>query len=336
MDNKKKDNIGNNMISIEIIFSVLIIVGIVSIIVYVSFALTSDTRKINNQAEATIILTNVLENINSRDYDNFTDYIDNLSILGLTKSIENEKQFIVVDGSMSTEKIFGVDLPDGYTLGLIIEDLNAEFDIIKKIDISITYDVAGLDEEVTMSTIIQKEMIDSCNEPNFTSEYFLEAGISETDYEIIPIKYNDSIGRFVVTTSADTEWYNYSSKEWATILVLPKRTSIDLKTIFIEATGIINSQDEAIENYMYVWIPNFSHKNDQSYFRYGASKNIIKLDFKYIDGEYLYLNTVGEEVENVSEECSFAGINGVWRNINSDDVYFEEFSKTKFGPINRY
>ena len=250
--------------------------------------------------------------------------------------IENEKQFIVVDGSMSTEKIFGVDIPDGYTLGLIIEDLNAEFDIIKKIDISITYDVAGLDEEVTMSTIIQKEMIDSCNEPNFTSEYFLEAGISETDYEIIPIKYNDSIGRFVVTTSADTEWYNYSSKEWATILVLPKRTSIDLKTIFIEATGIINSQDESIENYMYVWIPNFSHKNDQSYFRYGASKNIIKLDFKYIDGEYLYLNTVGEEVENVSEECSFAGINGVWRNINSDDVYFEEFSKTKFGPINRY
>ena len=77
-------------------------------------------------------------------------------------------------------------------------------------------------------------------------------------------------------------------------------------------------------------------KNNQSYFRYGASKNIIKMDFKYIDGKYLYLNTVGEEIENISKECSFSGIAGVWRNINSEDIYTEEFNKTKYGPIERH
>ena len=67
-----------------------------------------------------------------------------------------------------------------------------------------------------------------------------------------------------------------------------------------------------------------------------ASKNIIKMDFKYIDGNYLYLNTVGEEIENISKECSFSGIAGVWRNLNSEDIYITEFNKTKYGPIERH
>lgn len=335
MENNKK-SVGNNIISIEVIFSILIIVGIVSIISYVSLFFTSNTKKIGSQSEAMIILTNALENINSRDYENFSEYIENISILGLTKSIENGKQYITVNGDEVQDKFLGVIVPKGYILELVIEDLNQEFDIIKKIDISITYDVQGLDEELKMTTIIQNEMIDNCNEPNFTSEYFLEAGIEVDDFEIIPIKYSENVKDYIVTTSADSEWYNYSSKEWARVLVLPKRSSIDLKSMFIDATGVVNTQDESIENYMYIWIPNFSVKNNQSYFRYGASKNIIKMDFKYIDGNYLYLNTVGEEIENISKECSFSGIAGVWRNLNSEDIYITEFNKTKYGPIERH
>ena len=52
--------------------------------------------------------------------------------------------------------------------------------------------------------------------------------------------------------------------------------------------------------------------------------------------KYLYINTVGEEIENISKECSFSGIAGVWRNINSEDVYIMEFNKTKYGPIERH
>lgn len=334
---ERKNNVGINIISIEFIFSLLIIIGIVSIIIYVCTILTSNTNKINKSAEATIILTNILENINSRDYDNFTNYINNVSILGLTKSIENDKQYILVDGEASQDKFLGVEIPSGYILELIIESLNNEFDIVKKVSISITYDVEGYDEEVTMSTIIQNDMIDECNEPNFSSEYFKEAGVGLEEYEIIPIKYSESDNSYVVTTSADSEWYNYSSKEWAKVLVFPKRTSINMRSLYISSTGVVNDADDSINNYMYVWIPNFSVKNNQSYFRYGAGKNVIKTDFKYIDGKYLYLNTVGEEVDNISKECSFAGVFGVWRNVaNVDDVYFQEFNKTKYGPLTVY
>lgn len=284
---KKRENVGSNLISIELIFSILIILGIISIIMYVSVALKTDTKKINKAAEATIMLTSLLENINSRDYDNFTNYIENLSILGLTKSIENEKQYITVTGGSSEEKILGVNIPEGFDLQLIIEELNEEFDIIKKVDISITYMVDNKYEEVNMSTIIQKEMIGECNEPRFTSEYFSSLDIDVENSEIIPIKYSDDAKSFIVTTSADSEWYNYSAKDWARVLVFPKRTSINLKEIYVGKNGIVNSNDESIENYMYVWIPNFTVKNNQSYFRYGAGKNIIKMDFSYIDSKYL-------------------------------------------------
>ena len=333
---KKRENVGSNLISIELIFSILIILGIISIIMYVSVALKTDTKKINKAAEATIMLTSLLENINSRDYDNFTNYIENLSILGLTKSIENEKQYITVTGGSSEEKILGVNIPEGFDLQLIIEELNEEFDIIKKVDISITYMVDNKYEEVNMSRIIQKEMIGECNEPRFTSEYFSSLDIDVENSEIIPIKYSDDAKSFIVTTSADSEWYNYSAKDWARVLVFPKRTSINLKEIYVGKNGIVNSNDESIENYMYVWIPNFTVKNNQSYFRYGAGKNIIKMDFSYIDSKYLYFHKVGEEIGDISKECSFSGVYGVWRNVNTEDIYMNEFSNTKYGPINNH
>lgn len=333
---KSSENLGSNMISIELIFSVLIILGIISIVMYVSVALKSDTKKINKSAEATIMLTSVLENINSRDYDSFSNYIENLSILGLTKNIENEKLHISVLGGSSEEKILGVNVPDGYKLFLVIEELNEEFDIIKKIDVSIGYNVEGKYEEVHMSTIIQKAMIGECNEPRFTSEYFTSLDIDVENSEIIPIKYSEDSKSYVVTTSADSEWYNYSSKEWARVLIFPKRTSINLKDIYVQSTGLVNTNDESIENYMYAWIPNFTVKSNQSYFRYGAGKNIIKMDFSYIDGKYLYFNTVGEEIEDISKDCSFSGVYGVWRNVNSNDVYMNEFSSTKYGPLISY
>ena len=49
---KKRENVGSNLISIELIFSILIILGIISIIMYVSVALKTDTKKINKAAEA--------------------------------------------------------------------------------------------------------------------------------------------------------------------------------------------------------------------------------------------------------------------------------------------
>ena len=83
------------------------------------------------------------------------------------------------------------------------------------------------------------------------------------------------------------------------------------------------------------WIPNFSRKDNISYFRYKNGKNSIKQDLLYNNGEYLYINTISEVVEDISDECNFNGISGVWRKVdNLDDIYFNSFNSTRFGPIN--
>ena len=68
---------------------------------YVSVAIKSDTKKINKTTEATIMLTSILENIGSRDYDNFTKnqyyrvyYKENFLGLGATDS-ENQNLKVI-------------------------------------------------------------------------------------------------------------------------------------------------------------------------------------------------------------------------------------------------
>ena len=58
---KKRENVGSNLISIELIFSILIILGIISIIMYVSVALKTDTKKINKAQEIMTILQIILK-----------------------------------------------------------------------------------------------------------------------------------------------------------------------------------------------------------------------------------------------------------------------------------
>lgn len=131
----------------------------------------------------------------------------------------------------------------------------------------------------------------------------------------------------------DDQWYNYYAKEWAKILVFPK-SGETIKNQFINNKGVINNTPE-LQKYMYTWIPNFSVRDNISYFRYGSGKNLIRQDVLYSNGEYLYLNTISDDIPDISNECSFYGINGVWRKVNdADDVYFTAFNVTKFGPIN--
>ena len=57
------------------------------------------------------------------------------------------------------------------------------------------------------------------------------------------------------------------------------------------------------------------------------------MDFNYIDGKYLYLNKIGEEVKDISEECNFEGVYGVWKKIDDQtNVYYKNFNKTKYAP----
>lgn len=283
-----------------------------------------------------IIASNIMENIKSRSYDDVEKYLEELSYVGITKKIENNIQYVTVYGNEFSEKFFGTTIPKDYIVEFEAENNAEGFNVQKKISI-LLYQIDKSDG-FEISTIIERENINECNTPIISDEYFKEFGFSEDEYEFIPIKYSKDKGCFVITTKDDNEWFNYSAKQWAKVLVFYRDGDI-LKDFFINEDGTINDISYYnnmvldIRNYMYVWIPNFSMKDDITYFRYKAGKKAIKTDLNYVDGKYLYLNKIGEEVKDISEECSFEGIYGVWRKLGDEqDVYYSNFNKTKYAP----
>lgn len=191
-----------------------------------------------------------------------------------------------------------------------------------------------------METLIEREKIEEVNEPIINNDYFKFLNIDVDDYDIIPIKYSKDLNSYIVTTFGDSEWYNYSCKEWAKVLLFAKEGYVS-KDYFIDINGNISKyatySDTVLNlyNYMYTWIPNFSKKDNETFFRYAAGKNAIKLDYLQEGDKYLYYYSVSEEIENIYPTCSFDGVCGVWRNVlDTEDEYYKNFSETKYGPLN--
>lgn len=326
----------NKILIIESILSFFIIITISSLITVVCLKIKAESKNVNSSTRDSIIITNILENMNSRRYAIIKEYIDELSAFGVTKTFEENEQVITVDGNVFQGRFFGTEIPKGYIVELRIRDLNDDFDIQKSIHIAIKNN----NQVSEISSSIQREIVDNCNKPEISNEYFKDLEISLDEYEVIPIKYSYKTNSYVVTTKGDNDWYNYYTKEWAKVLIFPIYGE-DLKNQFIDSAGNISNQINYngytldLKNYIYIWIPNFSIKDNISYFRYEDGKNSIKQDLLYNDGEYLYINTISEVVEDISDECNFNGISGVWRKAdNKEDIYFNSFNSTRFGPIN--
>lgn len=327
---------------IEIIFIIIIMCIVISIITVISVNIKSKVQSINKNTEVTLIATNILENINSRTYDDIDEYIKEFSGVGVTKKLEESVQNITINGNEFNETFFGVEIPRGYIVEINVERINSNFDIEKEIEVILKYNINNQEEQFELSTTLQKENIEECNKPIISDKYLESLELNTDEYDIIPIKYSTDLDSFIVTNSNDSEWYNYSAKKWAKIIVF-SRYADNLKDLFIDENGIVKKQVKYgnlnldITNYIYVWIPNFSIKDGISYFRYGTSKNAIKMDFQYINNNYLYLNKVAEEIKDISEECSFDGVFGVWKKYGDNtNEYYNNFNKTKYAPINLY
>lgn len=326
----------NKILIIESILSFFIIITISALITVVCLKIKSESKSVNSSAKDSIIITNILENMSSRRYAVIKEYIDELSAFGVTKTFEENEQVITVDGNEFQGKFFGTEIPNGYVVELRIRDLNDNFDIQKSVHIAIKNN----NQVSEISSSIQREIVDNCNKPEISNDYFEDLQISLDEYEVIPIKYSYKTNSYIVTTKGDNDWYNYYAKEWAKVIIFPIYGE-DLKNNFIDSTGNIANQINYngyildLKNYIYAWIPNFSVKDNISYFRYENGKNSIKQDLLYNNGEYLYINTISEVVEDISNECNFNGISGVWRKVDSqDDIYLNTFNSTRFGPIN--
>ena len=325
------------IIPLEIIFSLVVIVIVVSIITLICLQINLEIQIINKNSEASLIASNILENMNTRSFENIEKYIEDFTGIGVSKKIEDNLQNIIIYGDQFSERFFGTEIPEGYNIEFSLAN-NLDFDILKDVDIEVTFYVRDKEQKFSLSTVIEREKITECNAPIITDDYFSEFDINNADFDIIPIKYSDSNKAFVVTTKDDSEWYNYSSKKWAKVVIFPKNS--ELKEKFIDEHDKIDNEIEIggerknINDFIYVWIPNFSIKDGVSYFRYGTGKRAIKMSFLYSNSQYLYLNTVSEEIKDISEDCAFDGIYGVWRKLyDTEDLYYQSFNNTRFAPI---
>lgn len=330
------------IIPIEIFFSSVIVIFFIFIITLVCIEIKKEIKVANKNTEATIIVNNIIENINSRTYENVNEYIQEFSGVGVSKKINEKDQSIIITGNEFNETFFGTEIPNEYILEFIAQNSNESFDIEKNITITLKYNIEKNEEKVEFSTILEKENIEECNSPVINDFYFEKLGFSSYDYDIIPIKYSYENKCFITTQINDKEWYNYSSKKWAKVLIFSQDAD-NFKDLFIDENGIVKSNINYdnitinITNYIYVWIPNFTIKDNMTYFRYGTSKKAIKMDFINYNNKNLYLNKVSEEIMDISDECSFDGLYGVWRKLGDEnDVYYKIFNNTKYGPINIY
>lgn len=328
------------ILPLEIIFSIIVIVIVITIIVLICLQMKLEMQIINKNSEASFIASNILENMKTRSYDEAEKYVQEFSGIGVAKKIENNLQNIIIYGDKFDEKFFGTEIPEGYTVEFNAEKIS-EFNILKNVTVSVSFWVNDVQKITELSTTFEREKISECNSPVIKDEYFNELDINTYEYNIIPIKYSKEQDAFVTTTKDDQEWYNYSSKKWAKVLVFSKYAD-GIQYLFIDDNGIVknninyNGYNVNIDNYIYVWIPNFSVKDNVTYFRYGAGKKAIRMEFLYENGKYLYLNKVSEEVKDISTNCSFDGRYGVWRKLDSTDEYYNMFNSTQYGPINLY
>lgn len=330
------------IILIEFIVSVFIIIVFTAIITLICWNMKKQIQISIKNEESYNIATNIIENIKSRTYEDVNEYIQNFSGVGVSKKLDEKNQNISIEGNQFNDTFFGTVIPNGYTLEFNIYIENENYDTEKNIEINLKYEILNKEENFKFTTFLEKEEIDECNAPIINDSYISDLGFNTYEYEIIPIKYSESEKNFVVTTLLDKEWYNYSSKKWAKILIF-SRYGDNLKDLFIDENGVVKNTINygnitlSLTDYIYVWIPNFSIKDNISYFRYGSSKKTIKLDFRNYNKNNFYLYKISEDAPDISEECNFDGIYGVWKKLNDmQDPYYKSFCNTKYAPIDLY
>ena len=160
------------IMSLEIFFSIIIIFSIIFIVTVICLEIRLYSQKINKEAEASRIASNIIENIKMKSYDDVEKYIEELSYVGITKKIENNIQYVTIDGNLFSENFFGTQIPKDYTIDFQTENYGEGFNIQKRIDLTINYKINQRIEDFKVSSVIDRESINECNSPIISDEYF--------------------------------------------------------------------------------------------------------------------------------------------------------------------
>lgn len=128
---------------IDITVAIIIITLFVSIISVVFYNFTKSSKAIERKTEATYIATDIIEKIKALDYDNviITDDTN------------------IVDYKNNGEKIINVNISEGYTANIKVENYKQnEDDLVKMVTVTVSYKIGKEIEKVELTTTIVREV----------------------------------------------------------------------------------------------------------------------------------------------------------------------------------
>jgi len=347
---------------IDIVLSMAVIVITVGTIVAIYTNIDLTSKSINRTASATRIATTMIEQINKKTYAEFVEEIGNEldttddTIIGKIEAIRAEigtnaisnwskptadELILTIAGKETLEyKFFNVNIPRGYTVTLDIKNAGnglVVFDLVREIDIKVEYDIGKNKHEVSLSTVRTRETVEECNPP------LLSSVPRASDEIVIPIKYVVNKQAYYRAVETDTDWYSYSNKEWARVLVIKEE---DLNSYIDSFNGRITKTIEEINSKLYLWIPRFYINGPDFAFLYSNTNReieLINLNNIKIGSEKLTIFSPGSS--NISEmteetiETDFGNEKGKWITYVSvkngtSSIGNKLNTSDEYGPIN--
>ena len=108
---------------------------------------------------------------------------------------------------------------------------------------------------------------------------------------MIPVKYNETSGKWVITNENDKEWYDYNNKQWANVMLSDGKYKTSKSN---EYTTDGTTQVEVADlGSMFVWIPRYAYKIESGY----HSSTAGTIDVKFLKGT----SSEAEEGVNIVE-----------------------------------
>lgn len=336
----------------DIIVSVTLIILAVSIVSMIYVNTTLQSRNVTRTAGATRIATNILENIEKMTYEEFVNEYNSSTVGWVLIDEDNEyKGYKSINKTLSSSPtVFGTKIPNGYTLYLSAEPnygsyanseeaekLKNQFDLVREIKLAITYNVGDVTEKIEFSTSKTREYINDVNMPDTKILYSQNIINTEDGKKFYPIKYSEIAKGYIKTTEDDLEWYDYSEKKWAMVLI----SSEEENTLFdLNGKVIVDTSDTSI-CLKYVWIPRFFYSTDEKFSEFAylttdkaiGENEIIANDNSTI----LKYNTFIEKSDTSNTATDMNGNNGMWilaTNLDkiNENHYGEILNNSKYGP----
>lgn len=317
----------------DIVVALSIIVLTVSVISMVYINLTNGSKNVNRTAGATRIATNILENIDKMSYEQYNKALEAFATndsKGWTVTGDANAKTIILEGKKTgTEKIFDTKIPKGYKVELTSQSINAgdslpKYDLIKKINVKVTFTVSKTEQNVSLYTSKEREQLAEVNKPDIDS-------LNVTGKSYVPIKYSTTQQAYVVTDEKDINWYDYSNKVWAMVYVDSLSNINSIK----DAGKLSTAQANSTGN-IYYWIPRFSTDGQALYNASNYPITNIQITAINDNTKKMSLFSVGTATLSAdTNEFNSNGKKGLWKakNLLNSDGTMQAFNRTKFGPV---